>query len=322
METPGEDIAPAAHTNDGFFKAVFSQPEHATAFFKSHLPPEISAQVDWPSLAVLPGSFVKTSLQQVNSDLLFSVGIGEHETLLYLLFEHQSKPDPAMPLRLLGYVIEIFLQHQKSHGLPLPPVLPFVFHQGPESWSVTTNFEDLFALPEGLSAELLPFLPKFRHALLDLTRFDPDTGESDTRLRAVLQLMKLAREKELLRFFQWLAGYSVHDLPDNLLGLMILYALHSDSDLDARKIYHKLSTNPELEKAAMSVAEKLKAEGRVEGRVAGRTEGLWIGKIQAFEEFLNKTRTTNAKLEAMPVAEPEALHLALRNEYDARFKSL
>lgn len=133
METAGEPLAPAAHTNDGFFKAVFSQPKHAIAFFKSHLPPAITAKVDWASLVVLPGSFVKSSLQQVHSDLLFSVRIGGCETLLYLLFEHQSSPDPAMPLRLLGYVTEIYTKHHKSHGFPLPPVLPFVFHQGPET---------------------------------------------------------------------------------------------------------------------------------------------------------------------------------------------
>jgi predicted transposase/invertase (TIGR01784 family) len=306
----------AAHTNDGFFKAVFSQPEHAIAFFKSHLPPAITAHVDWSSLAVLPGSFVKTSLQQVHSDLLFSVRVGGRDSLLYLLFEHQSAPDPSMPLRMLGYVTEILLQHHKTHGLPLPPVLPFVFHQGPESWNISTAFEDLFELPDGLAAELLPFLPKFHHALLDLTRFDPETGEDDTRLRVVLQLMKLARQKELLRFFRWLAAFRAKDLPDNLLGLMLLYALHSDSDLDARKIYHSLSTNPELEKAAMSVAEKLKTEGRVEGRV----EGQWIGKIQAFEEFLEKTQSSRAKLEAMTIAELEELHHSLRSEYEERFK--
>lgn len=109
MEEP--DLTPAAHTNDGFFKAIFSQPEHATAFFKSHL----------------------------------------------------------------------------------PPVLPFVFHQGPETWNISAAFEDLFELPDELAADLLPFLPKFHHALLDLSRSDPDTEEDDTRLRVVLQLMKLAR---------------------------------------------------------------------------------------------------------------------------------
>ncbi len=84
MEKP--DLIHAAHTNDGFFKAVFSQPEHATAFFKRHLPPAIVEKIDWLSLVVLPRSFVKSTLQQVRSDLLFSVRIGKRETLLYLLF--------------------------------------------------------------------------------------------------------------------------------------------------------------------------------------------------------------------------------------------
>ena len=318
METSEKSLTPAAHTNDGFFKAIFSQPEHATAFFKSHLPPAITARIDWPSLKVLPGSFVKTSLQQVHSDLLFSVNIGERETLIYLLFEHQSKPDPVMPLRLLGYVTEIFLQHQKNHGLPLPPVIPFIFHQGPETWSLSTAFEDLFALPDLLATDLLPYLPKFHHALLDLTSFDPDAGEGDTRLRVVLQLMKLARQKELLRFFHWLAGFSARDLPDSLLGLMLLYALHQDSDLDARKIYHNLSSNPELEKSAMSVAEKLKDEGRVEGRV----EGLWIGKIQILEEFLDLPVSSGETLEALGLAELKAMQERLHREYELRFKRL
>jgi len=303
---------PAAHTNDGFFKAIFSHPEHATAFFKSHPPSNITARIDWTSLTVLPGSCVKSSLQQMHSDLLFSVRTGERETLLYLLFEHQSTPDPAMPLRLLGYMIEIFTQHHKAHGFPLLPVLPLVFHQGPEAWNISTAFEDLFYLPEEIAPELLPFLPKFQHALLDLTRFDPASEEDDTRLRVILQLMKLARQKELLRFFQWLAGFSAKELPDNLLGLMLLYALHSDSDLDAKKIYHSLSTNPELEKNAMSVAEKLKAEGRV--------EGLWIGKIQTLEEFLNLGVSSGETLAAMALVELEARHRALHQQYELRFK--
>jgi predicted transposase/invertase (TIGR01784 family) len=314
VEKTGNPLIPAAHTHDGFFKAVFSQPEHATAFFKSHLPAGITASIDWSTLAVLPGSFVKSSLQHVHADLLFSVRIGQRETLLYLLFEHQSRPDPAMPLRLLGYVMEILSQHHKAHGLPLPPVLPFVFHQGPEAWHISTAFEELFALPDDLASELLPFLPKFHHALLDLTRFDPATEEDDSRLRAVLQLMKLARQKELLRFFQWLSGFSAKDLHDNLLGLMLLYALHADSNLDAEKIYHTLSSNPELEKNAMSVAEKLKTEGRV--------QGLWIGKIQAFEEFLGKPQSSRETLESIPLAELETLHQQLHREYEVRFKRL
>ena len=328
MEPDGDSLTPAAHTNDGFFKAIFSQPEHATAFFKSHLPSAIAAKVDWSSLVLIPGSFVKSSLQQVHSDLLFSVQIEGRETFLYLLFEHQSTPEPAMRLRLLGYTMEILIKHHKRHGLPLPPVLPFVFHQGPESWNVSTAFEDLFELPDGLAEDLLPFLPKFHHALLDLSRSDPATEEGDTRLRVVLQLMKLARQKELLRFFQWLAAFSANELPDNLLSLMLLYALHADSDLDAEKIYHSLSTNPELERNTMSVAEKLIAQGRLEGRLEARNEGraegqekgLWIGKIQTLEEFLNQPVSPREALAAIDLTGLEARYRELHRAYELRFK--
>jgi predicted transposase/invertase (TIGR01784 family) len=330
VETSGEPLIPAAHTHDGFFKAIFSQPEHAAAFFKSHLPAGIVAHIDWTSLAVLPGSFVKKSLQQVHSDLLFTTRIGENEILLYLLFEHQSSPDPVMPLRLLGYVTEILNQRHKAHGMPLPPVLPFVFHQGPENWQASTAFEDLFALPAAIAGDILPFLPKFHHALLDLTRFDPATDEHDTRLRAVLQLMKLARQKELLRFFQWLAGFSAKEMPDNLLGIMLLYALHTDSDLDAEKIYHTLSSNPELERNTMSVAEKLIAQGRVEGRdegrdegrLEGRLEGLWIGRIQLLEEFLARPVSSTESLQVLPIKELKAMQERLHREYEQRFKGI
>ena len=137
--------------------------------------------------------------------------------------------------------------------------------------------------------------------------------------------MKLARQKELLRFFRWLAGVSARDLPDSLLGLMLLYALHSDSDLDAKKIYHTLSSNPELEKNTMSVAEKLKAEGRVEGRLEGISQGisqgLWVGRIQSLQEFLGLPIDPCGELERLALEELEIRHADLHREYEMRFKS-
>jgi hypothetical protein len=108
---------------------------------------------------------------------------------------------------------------------PLPPVLPFVFHQGPERWTPSVHFQDLFALPETTARDLLPFLPKFGHALLDLSRYNPATGESDLLLRIVLNLMKLVRQREILKFFAWLVQFPAHALPDDLIGLMLLLRL-------------------------------------------------------------------------------------------------
>ena len=66
----------------------------------------------------------------------------------------------------------------------------------------------------------------------------------------------------------------------------------------------------------MSVAEKLKAEGRMEGRM----EGLWMGRIQSLEEFLEKPQSSREALEVLSLAELEALHQTLHQEYEAHFK--
>jgi predicted transposase YdaD len=125
-----------------------------------------------------------------------------------------------------------------------------------------------------------------------------------------------------------------------LLKRILLYALHTDSDLDVEKIYHKLSPNPELRRNAMSVAEKLIAEGlekglkkglekgRAEGmeqgiekgRVVGRVEGLWIGKIQTLEDFLGMDPSSSELLDPLSTAELEAMHQGLHREYERRFK--
>jgi predicted transposase/invertase (TIGR01784 family) len=306
VENSDDSLMPAGFPND--------------AFFQSHLPPAIVAKVDWPSLKVLPSSFIKSGLQQVSADLLFNVKIGGDDALFYLLFEHQSTVDPSMPLRMLGYVAEILFKHYKEHGLPLPPVLPFVFHQGPDRWNVSTAFEDLFKFPDDLAADLLPFLPKFHHALLDLTRYDPEQGEDISDLQPIFQLMKFARMKQVLRYFEWHAGATNVKISKILLGRFLLYALHADSDLDVEQIYRSLTSNPELQKSTMSVAEKLLAKGRSEGLERGLEKGYWLGRIQSLEEFLKETKSPRETLELMTVTELEARHQQLQDEYQRRFK--
>lgn len=119
-----------------------------------HLTTHLAANIDWSSLTALPGSFVKSRLQQIHSDLFFSVRIGGQESLLYLLFEHQSTVDVAMPPRLLGYVTEILTQHHKHYGFPLPAVLSFVLHQGTDRWSVSTPSEPFSSLRSAIQARL------------------------------------------------------------------------------------------------------------------------------------------------------------------------
>lgn len=337
---PEADYLLSAQSHDAYFKKVFSDPAYATGFFRQHLPPEVVAGIAWEGLALVPGSFVKRTLQQSHADLLFSVKAGGEELLLYLLFEHQTTVDPAMPLRLLAYMTEIWLAHRKTEGGGWPAILPFVLHQGPERWTVPLNFRDLLTVAPPLAGAMRRFLPSFEYGLLDLSQCNPATEEADATLRVVLQLMKVARQqRRMLEFFEWLAGH-LPPLPEALLHLTLLYALHHDGDLDVGKIADTLKRNPALKNKAMSLAEKLIAQGRNEGRNEGWTEGLnegrseglnegrkegenigvWKGKILLLEQMMGGARSVDEELDELSPAGLEARFKVLEAQYQARFK--
>ena len=319
----------ASQPHDAFFKDFFSDLKQATKFFKGHLPEHVASLVTWESLNLVPGSFVKQSLQQAHSDLLFSVRTsGDRELFLYLLFEHQTSVDAAMPLRLLAYQVEILLAQHRRDGLPLTPVICYVLNQGPDRWTVSHHFEDLFQLSDAETAILHDYVPKFQHVLLDLTQIDPAKTEGDIQLRVALQLMKLAREMQMLQFFEWLSTHFeqwAEQLPDPFLRKALLYALHSDDDLDVERIARRLNNSSKLKDTFMSTAEKLiargKAEGEAKGKAEGKAEGVWIGKVQLLEEMLGTAQSSVEKLASLSMEDLESRFQELQKLYQAKFKT-
>ena len=311
--------------NDAFFKDFFSDIRQATKFFKGHLPEPVASLAVWESLTLVPGSFVKGSLQQAHSDLLFSLKTtGDREVSLYLLFEHQTSIDPAMPLRLLAYIVEILQKHHRQFGLPLPPVIGFVLNQGPDRWTVSQRFEDMFQMSELEAAVLHDYVPKFQHALLDLTQIDPDQSEADVQLRVALQLMKLAREMKLMQFFEWLSARFdswMAVLPDPFLRKILIYALNAENDLDVETIAHKLEKSSHLNRVFMSTAEKLIAKGKAEGKAEGKAKGVWIGKVQLLEEMLSLESSSGESLANLSVEDLESRFHELQKQYQAVFKA-
>ena len=167
-------LALATHPHDSMFKEFFSRPENAQEIFKSRLPADVVAEIDWGTLTLQPGSFVKSDLHQTHSDLLFTAELAGQSIFLYLLFEHQTTVDDSMPLRLLGYILEIWQRrYQQYPKAKLPPIIPFLLHQGPEKWSVSTEFVDMIEFPESLRDLLKAYQPNFHYALLDLTQQSP-----------------------------------------------------------------------------------------------------------------------------------------------------
>lgn len=128
----GAPPRPDMHTaHDRLFRYVFSETEHARGLLAELVPSAVRDRIDWAPLRHLPGTFVAPELDQRHADVLFHVEIAGRPVLLYVLLEHQSQPDPIMPLRVLGYAVRVMEQHLREQGPKrVPLVLPIVVHHG------------------------------------------------------------------------------------------------------------------------------------------------------------------------------------------------
>jgi hypothetical protein len=173
-------LAEPKKTHDSLFKHVFSSTEHAAAILRTILPQALAKQIDWASMQLCSGSHVDTLLADSHSDLLFSARVSGKPALLYLLFEHQSRPDELMPLRLLKYVLRVLDWHVKeaeSRGeprLPLPLVVPIVLHHSDRGWTAATRLEELFDSALAEDRELGAFVPHLSFVLDDISQLSAE----------------------------------------------------------------------------------------------------------------------------------------------------
>jgi Putative transposase, YhgA-like len=186
-----------SNIHDGFFKQVLGDPGLAGTFLREHLPPDVADLLGPEPPEPVPGSFVDEDLRQHHSDLLFRVRLKAGcRAFAYVLMEHKSTPDQAARLQLLRYVVRVLTDwyDKNERQLPLPPVLPLLAFQGPEGWRFSSEFADLFGdVPEPLR----PYLPAFRHALVDLGRIDDRRLSAEVRLRAFLKALKYCQRPDL-----------------------------------------------------------------------------------------------------------------------------
>jgi len=267
-----------ATPHDKLFKTTFSQVEHARSELASVLPASVSAMVRWDTLTLVSGEFVDAQLAHLQSDLLFTARIGSTDACVYVLFEHQSTVDRAMPLRLLRYMTRIWERFEQDHaGKPLPVIIPVVLHHSETGWTAATRFRDLFDLEALTHAAVAPYLPDFSFVLDDLTKLD-DQALRERALTEIARLTLVVMQRcrgaldpvAVLR--PWLRTIvTVLEAPRGVdaLSSVASYVLEaSEGRPDELKVFFA-QLGPRAEEAFVTAAEKLTQQVRAKALLEG-----------------------------------------------------
>jgi predicted transposase/invertase (TIGR01784 family) len=294
-QNPPSTPASTTTPHDALFRLTFERPEHTSGMLRALLPAELTARVDWSSLALVPGSFRDEELRDSETDVLFGAKLSDgREALFYLLVEHQSSVDPMMAWRLVRYAVRVLERWQREHpgARRLPAVFPFVVAHAERAWTSVTSLLELYDLDAEARDALAPWLLSQRYAFYDLSAVSSEVLRSrlaaSALARATLFLLQRSRSAEdlLEELRQWASVLrEVRAAPtgaDDLVMLMVYTQLTAEVEPAALRGLLRDTVGAE-EEETMSAAEKLLAQigpakwlqkGRDEGRVEERVEVL------------------------------------------------
>ncbi len=247
-------------------------------------------RTDWSRLALVSGSFVDEELGQEHCDLLFSAPVAGSNAYFYVLFEHQSTPDPMLVFRLLKYEVRIWERWLRDHpkAKRLPAIIPVVLYNGETPWKEARDFTELLDIAAALRDPLIELLPRFRFLLEDLSEEEDEA----LRLRSVgalvsitLLALKNARHREDFEGVLLSCAALLHEVNQaptgrEALNAIASYILEVSETVKAETLGQVLARTIGKEAGAQvmtTAGEQLKEQGRQEGRKEGLREGLREG---------------------------------------------
>ena len=157
--------------HNDFFAQLMNRKAIAIGFFKRFLPPHILAKADFSTLRIEESKHIMLRGVKLYNDILYSLTLYQGQKVCILLMcEHQSKPHPQMPFRLLQYNVATIADHLEQKNAHIPIIVNIVFYHGKEPWNYSTALADYYK-DRQLGAQYLDMAP-FILVLLPASRDD------------------------------------------------------------------------------------------------------------------------------------------------------
>ena len=274
-----EANSPSNTPHNDFFTQVMSRTEVASAFLKRVLPPHILARADFSTLRIEESKHISLGGVKLYNDMIYSLTLVQGQKVCILLMcEHQSKPHPQMPFRLLRYNIATIADHLEQNNAHIPIIVNIVFYHGKEPWNYSTALADYYKDRE-LGVQYLDMAP---FILVQLPASREDEVYIDKNLGfcfAAFRCTSSSDPYEELSHFMNIPVFKEYfqNLPDEDRYLMVSYlgACITRKGHSLEKLV-TLTTNNTKEKEKMmeSIAQEYIDRGMQKGMQEGMQKGL------------------------------------------------
>ena len=168
-----------------------------------------------------------------------------------------------------------------------------VIYHGESKWNVQTKLINLIKGIDELPEETKKYIPVYEYELYDLSPFGQVMIVGLALTKVVLEVMQLVMITDTKKFRQAMRKVleDIAQLPEDkferFVEACITYILSVRDDVDIGTIEKESKEIlSERSEAIMSVAEKLRNEGRLEGRLEGKIEFVLKNLSKKFGEDL------------------------------------
>jgi hypothetical protein len=239
--------------------------------------PGLSPHLDFSRVERVQRDFLMEDWRERECDLFFRIPYKtpdmEQWVVVCVLVEHQSAPDPRMPLRMLLYAVLYWERewkkwedhHEAYEPLRLTPIVPVVFYTGHVPWNASRELADLIGGPE----EFRPFAPRWDTLFWNLSEQSPDALLSSAA--AWLQALAVVRaEEEDPTGFRAVFGRVLQRLAErretermralDLLWFVLSWAAHRRPRREKEDLLVTLEANvpdPETQKEIVAMSDTL-----------------------------------------------------------------
>jgi len=262
------------NNHDHFFKSMMLEPKVIKELFECHLPTHIKSIINFDTIKPEKDSFITDELDERLSDMLVSVEFNGAPGYIYVLIEHQSKPEKLMPFRILKYLLSIWDLHLKTtKKQSLPAIYPLIFYSGFKKYNYSTCFFDLFD-----DRKLIKDILCNPYQLIDLSKISDKELMSQPWYGMFASVMKHSHDKNVIKFLKQITE-ALQPMV-KLGGINYIYGILryiiGTYDVAERDFVKAVKTNLPFieEEKVMTIAEQYRQKGMQQGMQQGKIEAL------------------------------------------------